>query len=161
MEIELRRIGKPSLVTIIDDEDAALVTPYRWSSFATNRSVYARRCVGSRTLYLHTFLTGWAYVDHVDHDGLNNRRSNLRPTSRSLNSANGRSQVGSSSRFKGVCWLKRDQKWYAQIQTGRKNRAIGRFADEADAARAYDAVALELFGEHAFLNFGVSGNRNP
>ena len=57
-----------------------------------------------------------------------------------------------SSKFKGVSWFKRTEKWKAQIQYRKKVIHLGYFKDEIDAAKAYNAKAIELFGEYACLN---------
>jgi hypothetical protein len=91
-------------------------------------------------------------VDHIDHDGLNDRRSNLRICTQRQNLYNSRPK-GRSSRFKGVCWDKARQRWVVYIRYGGRNRFIGQFADEIEAAKAYDRAAASLFGEYAYLNF--------
>ena len=58
-----------------------------------------------------------------------------------------------TSRFKGVCWVEARGKWIAQIKAGDQPRRIGRFDDEEDAARAYDAAAWAAWGVEAYLNF--------
>lgn len=160
-EIELRRKQGPSLFALVDDADVPLVSAHRWHALVSPYTVYAMRHVhraaGVRTKqYLHTFLTGWSYVDHVDHNGLNNQRFNLRESSAHTNQANARSRTG-SSQFKGVFWNSRDGRWQASVKVNRVNRYLGSFVSEEDAARAYDGAALEAFGEFALLNFPALG----
>lgn len=81
-------------------------------------------------------------IDHINGNGLDNRRANLRFVTHAQNLANQRPQQGRTSRFRGVCWLRRDQVWRAQIKSGGKTCYLGCFADEEDAARAYDASAV-------------------
>ena len=64
-----------------------------------------------------------------------------------------RVSAGKTSRFKGVCWDKSKGKWQAGITINRRYIFLGRYADETDAARAYDAAALAAWGEFARLNF--------
>ncbi len=94
------------------------------------------------------------YVDHRNHNGLDNRRSNLRIATWAENCWNKRKPIsGSSSQFKGVMWDKRRSQWQVQIGHNGKKIFIGYFDDEQEAARAYDAKAKELYGEFAALNF--------
>lgn len=92
------------------------------------------------------------HVDHINGDGLDNRRENLRIVTPQLNQANSRKHAEARSRFKGVSWSEAAQRWRAYIAVGRKQTHLGLFDDEISAARAYDAKARELFGEHAFTN---------
>lgn len=93
-------------------------------------------------------------VDHIDGDRFNNRASNIRLATRQQNLRNTGRRKGSSSRFCGVCWDAARGKWVSNCadQEGR-TRHLGRFADEAEAARAYDKAAREWHGEFARLNF--------
>ena len=71
---------------------------------------------------------------------------------RTQNHANRRKQSGTSSKFKGVYRQRSTGKWHAQIQRARQHKGLCPFATELDAARAYDAAALVLFGDRARLN---------
>jgi len=97
-------------------------------------------------------------IDHINHNGLDNRRANLRLATRQQNSWNIKKRPGKkSSQFKGVSFCKRDKRWEAYIIYGKKHIFIGRYDDEETAARAYDTKAKELFGEFAYPNFANSG----
>lgn len=91
-------------------------------------------------------------VDHRDHEGLNNTRTNLRLATRSQNSCNNKKTRGRSSKYKGVSRDKRGY-WRAKIHFKGKHIFLGYFDNEIDAARAYDKAAKELHGEFAVLNF--------
>lgn len=147
---------------LVDDEDHDLVAQFRWVVAERKRSgrthgPYAQTMAWlsgqHRTLKMHFLITGWPMVDHEDHDGLNNQRSNLRPATALQNQHNTRSRSSSTSRFKGVCWDAGERKWLAQIRVGGKNRYLGRFSDEAEAGRHYDMEARRAFGVYAVLNF--------
>ena len=91
-------------------------------------------------------------IDHINGNGLDNRKENLRFCTRSEDGANRMAQPHSSM-FKGVSFHKQTGQWKAQIKKDGKNIHIGYFRTEEAAARAYDAKAKELFGEFAQLNF--------
>ncbi len=92
-------------------------------------------------------------VDHVKHNGLDNQKLNLRKCTVKQNLQNRASVVGSSSKYLGVCWHKRNKKWQASINGGGKSSLyIGQFSSETDAALAYNKEALLRYGEFANLN---------
>jgi hypothetical protein len=138
---------------VIDEEDAERVLPFNWAVSVRPEkewTPYASGRVEGRRVLLHRFLMdappGIA-VDHVDGNGLNNRRVNLRYATQSQNLANRRTDGNKTSPYRGVRKVKKP--WYARI--GRAH--IGAYETEEEAARAYDAKARELFGEFARLNF--------
>jgi hypothetical protein len=148
---------------LVDKRDAALVALHVWCAYRARNTYYAtthvRKTGGQRTtLRLHA-LVGRAMgiagrVDHENHQGLDCRRKNLRPGPPTLNGANSNKQRRkTSSKYKGVYWRTSRQKWLVTLQAGGKRRQIGSFADEVEAARAYDKAALEAWGEYATLNF--------
>lgn len=158
------------LVAIVDDEDYDLVSDIVWCAEKQCRTVYAKsntRVDGKpASLYMHRLLLGLpagsgtgVEVDHRNGDGLDNRRHNIRVVTRRQNMQNRtRKRRGTSSRFKGVSWDKRDQKWAAEIRIdsgeGRSRKVfLGRFIQEEDAAKAYDSAARRYFGEYAAPNF--------
>lgn len=150
------------LFALVDPADIERVAVHRWrpqkakmGKFYAVASVCERgRCV---VIGMHRLILGIEdpaiQVDHENHDGLDNRRCNLRPASHQQNNLNRRPRMGTTSRYKGVSWTTRRQKWCAQIEVDKRNRHIGYFLSEEEAARAYDRVALEVFGEYAYLNF--------
>jgi hypothetical protein len=145
-------------VALIDEEDADAVLNHKWHVRREGRRLYyAATNVhrdGQRTiLRLHTFLTGWPIVDHQNHDGLDNRRSNLRQATKCQNQQNQRLRSDNKSGYKGVFWDKRDRKWHARIRANGRAVSLRYHLTAEDAARAYDAAARELHGEFAWLNF--------
>jgi hypothetical protein len=146
------------LVALIDEADAAMALARKWYAGRSGRTFYAQRtdlaADGSRlTVRLHTFLTGWRYVDHINGNGLDNRRANLREAEHRQNLMNQRRPRHNTSGFKGVTLNKRTGKWEAQILPQGRHIRLGSFEDPEEAARAYDAAALLHFGEFARLNF--------
>lgn len=148
--IELTR----GLRATVDDEDADLAT-LNWYAVPSGRTFYARR--RSEAIKLHVVVgarMGIAgEVDHIDRDGLNCRRSNLRSATRAQNTYNQGLRRDNVSGFKGVhrCF----GKWRASIGSARTRRTVGMFESPIAAALAYDRVAQELHGEFAYLNFRV------
>lgn len=150
-------------VALIDDADYDLVTRYRWHLVERMRpsgamhGPYAQANMqrtdgGWTTKLMHTYITGWSHTDHTDGNGLNNQRSNLRPGPPSLNGANQRPRRHGTSKYKGVSWFTRVGKWVAEVRVNGQLRYLGAYTVEADAARAYNVAALEVFGEYARLN---------
>lgn len=151
-------------IALVDDEDYDLVMQHRWRVYEKTgpgrrrtNGPYAwtaiRRSDGRRTFpYMHSLITGYLRTDHVNGDGLDNTRGNLRPATNSQNGANQRPVEGCTSRYKGVCWHQ-GRSWLAQIKVDGHHRNLGYFADEDEAARAYDASALAAWGTYARLNF--------
>jgi hypothetical protein len=92
-------------------------------------------------------------TDHINHDGLDNRRENLRLATNQENSHNQRAIENCSSVYKGVSWDKNRKKWRVYIKYKNIKHHVGRFDSEIEAAKAYDQVAIGLFGNFAVLNF--------
>lgn len=142
----------------VDPEDYDLINYRKWcASITNNGTVYAQSRIEYKLCLMHRIIMGISdpkiIVDHIDHDTLNNCKYNLRVCSRSENNRNKRSHKNSSSKYLGVSWDKSRNKWKANICYNRKNKCIGRFSTEKEAALAYDKHALSLFGEYANLNF--------
>ena len=141
---------------IVDAEDCDLLSSYKWCAVKKDQTWYAYTLtIEGKRLPMHRLIMDepkGLFVDHRDHNGLNNRKSNLRLCTQSQNNMNIR-PIGKTSRYKGVCWHKRRNKFIARIQIDGKRIHIGCFDDEIDAAKAYDKKAKELFGEFAYLNF--------
>jgi len=111
---------------------------------------------------LHRLIVGapvGEVVDHINGDTLDNRRSNLRVCSRAENLWNAGKRRHNTSGFKGVCFDKRDGRWYARIRAVGRVHDLGRYKTAEEAAMAYDAKAAELHGPFARLNFpSVAGS---
>ncbi len=92
------------------------------------------------------------FVDHENHNTLDNCRKNLRTATNSQNQMNRRSQKNSVSRHKGVHFYKRYQRWQSQISYNNKRIQLGYFKYEQDAALAYNEAARKYHGEFAYFN---------
>lgn len=143
------------LVARVDDQDFDRVSRFKWYARPSNRNWYAVTMQGNprRSIFLHHFILGTVErIDHRDNNGLNNQRENLRKANRCQNGQNRRYQIH-SSKFKGVSWCKGSKKWEAYLSNGKgKKIHLGWFVNEIDAALAYDAAALNRYGEFALTN---------
>lgn len=151
MEIPLSQ-GK---VALIDDEDFELVSQYKWC-YSIGYAI-TNVCINGRhtTMRMHRLITGAPKgmdVDHKNHDKLDNRKTNLRVCTRSENMQNLKFHSNVSSKYKGVCWDKRSDKWCAKIVINYHTINLGRFNSEEEAARAYNLAAAKYFGDFAYLN---------
>jgi len=140
---------------IVDAADYEQLNRHKWCASFTGKRFYAYRKDHGRSTLMHRVLTNCPagmVVDHIDGNGLNNRRSNLRVCTPTQNVRNC-GPIRKSSKFKGVCYNKRWGQWVVWIRYDGRNIFVGRFDDEIEAARAYDRQAAVLFGEFAYLNF--------
>jgi len=85
---------------------------------------------------------------------MDNRKDNLRPATHSQNMCHiAKRSISKTSKYKGVCWKKRNRRWTAAITFEKKKIHLGYFKNEIDAAKAYDEAAKKYHGEFACLNF--------
>jgi hypothetical protein len=168
IEIPLHSRKYSGMVALIDDDDYEMVSAYRWHPIkgrSNTNTFYAHAPVkidGKFTsISMHKLISGYAMTDHEDHNGLNNQRYNLRDVNTTQNSCNQRKMTTrkTSSRFKGVS-LARSGKWCAMIGIDYKRICLGTFADERDAAIAYNVAASEHFGEFACLNVVLASEKD-
>lgn len=145
-------------VAIVDEADFEIAASRKWYAAETaGGRFYAASKPKGGIVYLHRLILGApsnVTVDHVNGDTLDNRRANLRIATHSQNMRNSHVRRDNTTGFKGV-WAptKSSPKFKAYIGTAPHRRYLGRFESAADAARAYDAAASELYGEFAWLNF--------
>lgn len=148
---------------LLDREDAAFAyTHYLWvHKKAATPCVYAICIETKRSKRLARFMCDvpkGMVVDHINGDGLDNRRANLRIVSSQQNNQNRAKMRGTSSQYKGVSRTR--ERWLAYLYVNYKQVRLGTFEDEADAARAYDAAARQQFGSCAALNFPLPGEQS-
>ena len=140
---------------LVDDEDFDAVSVHTWNLFHGYAVTFGGNSKQSK-LRLHRLITGdppsGLVVDHIDGNGLNNQKANLRFITHAQNTQNKSSHRDSTSRFKGVSWHSRRNFWVAQIQFNKIRYHLGYFTSELDAARAYNAAAIQYHGEYARLN---------
>lgn len=147
-------------VVLVDDEDYEKVRNISWRLLRNKKVLYAKGWIKVNDVFesilMHRFILNLSkgdgnQTDHINRDGLDNQRKNLRVCNNTQNSQNRGKRKNALSQFKGVG--KQGNKWQAQIMLNGKNYYLGLFVDQEAAARAYDNKARELFGEFARLNF--------
>ena len=149
------------LFVLLDEADLERAAAFSWTATPQDKVAmghYACTHIAGRTVYMHRWLLEapkGRQVDHINRDGLDNRRANLRLCNQSQNNANAQRLLGRSG-LRGVYWDSQYQKWAAAIWINGKERRLGRFADKFHAARIRDAAAKEAYGEFATLNFPES-----
>ena len=163
-EIQLTR----GYIAIVDDDDYERVSKLKWTALEDRRKDGSLRTVypyhsewipetgKPRNVRLNRFILNVTDetldVDHRNHNGLDNRKLNLRVCGRSNNLGNSVRPVNNTSGYKGVVWDKVNRKWRAQIGVNGKSHPLGRFSTKEEAACAYDEAALRQWGEFALTN---------
>lgn len=157
------RISGPKYAKV-DPADYKRLRKYEWFIRKGTNCFHARRFVPAgkgkrdKLVYMHQEILKvpeGMVVDHVNHDGMDNRSGNLRAATRGQNMCNKRKCLSrpTHSKYKGAHWHKYDRKWHAVISFKRKRIHLGRFDNEIDAAKAYDEAAKKYHGQFACLNF--------
>lgn len=159
------RRGKYELSVYIEEEDYQTLKlwDYRLYRVIGRNTTYIQTYKKGRMIPLHRLILGLedatssVYVDHIDGNGLNNYKTNLRITDNKGNQRNARKHLSAeyTSTHKGVCFCsyKITNPWRAQITlSAGKNKSLGYYRTEVEAARAYNEAAKQLFGPMAFLN---------
>lgn len=155
-------------VALVDNADYDYLNQWKWCASYSGSIFYALRAVRPsgfsssgerrRNLYMHRVILGLKFgdrkqIDHIDGNGLNNQRSNLRFCSQLQNNQNRRKrQTGAISDYKGVNKCPNSPNWNAHIRFNGKKRHLGCFELEKDAAVAYNKAALKYFREFARPN---------
>jgi hypothetical protein len=152
----------------VDPEEYEQLARHKWCAVKYGQGFYAARTVtiGKKKRHVHMHreiikAEDGKICDHINHKGLDNRKANLRQVSRVENIWNTRKRKGSSSKYKGVSWFKRQNKWQARIQANGRKIFLGSYKNEIDAAKTYDRAARKYHGEFAALNFESPRKRRP
>lgn len=142
-------------VTLVDDEDYERLMTIKWMLVSRKWTCYANANIRGKNLQIHRFILGVTdpklQVDHIDGNGLNNQKSNLRVCLPGQNICNRRMAIAVSG-FKGV-HITGSGKWMATIRFNKKQYYLGSFLTKEEAARAYNEKAIELHGEFASINY--------
>lgn len=148
---------------IVDDEDYEYLNQFKWHARVVSGTQYAKRSVRfpkNTTINMHRQIMNCPknkMIDHINGDGLDNRKINLRVCTRSQNLMNSKKpKDAKTSKYKGVCLSKQtdnhEKCWRAEIRLNKKSIYLGAFYSETDAAKAYNKAAIKYFGEFAQLN---------
>lgn len=151
------------LTALVDDEDYELVSKHKWHAHFSRGSWYARRSFkipGTRKTgkeYLHRLLMGdtQALVDHVNGNGLDNRRGNLRHATGKQNQGNAKLRKDNTSGVKGAYRSAYQSRTCSSWRVKCAQKYVGTFARLEDAAVAYDCAAIAQFGDRARTNHDV------
>lgn len=143
-------------VAVVDDEDFLWLSQYNWCILKLPHNNYAKRT--NKAILMHREIMGKLnpdigelQIDHINHNGLDNRKENLRICTSRQNAGNQRKTRG-SSKYKGVHLEKQTGEWRASIGINGKNKKSPRFTFEWQAAEWYNYEAKKQFGEFALLN---------
>lgn len=147
---------------LVDKEDFEGLNKFKWGIQKDKNTFYAKRMVriGKKrtSIKMHRFIMGLEHgdnlvVDHINHNGLDNRKSNLRKCTPLQNSWNTTSVKNGSSKYLGVSWYMAGKKWHSQIRIDGKVKHLGFFDKELDAAVAYDVASI--INRQEFVNLNI------
>lgn len=163
MEMIIKTKKHGEFVVLIDAIDYPLISQHKW--YIQINDGRKTPVVGTKistddgkktTVKMHRLIMdapSGTQIDHVNGNGLDNRRTNLRYCTGSENCANRRVlRTNKTSKYRGVYFAKAHNTFVASIKKNGKNIKLGTFKNELDAARVYDKAALEIFGQFAITN---------
>ena len=137
---------------IVDDNMFDELNQYRWCVNKKGKTYYAERREKGFLIRIHRQILNLKcgdekIVDHINHNGLDNRNSNLRIVNKAENCRNHNGNKNNTSGYNGVCWFKRDKKWKAQIMVNYKNMHLGYYDDINDAVESRRQGEIKYWGE--------------
>jgi hypothetical protein len=157
-------------IAIVDEEDYERLIKFHWCADKDVNTYYARRIVSvngkRRGVKMHREVLGLTWgdgkmVDHINRNGLDNRKCNLRLVTPSQSGHNRRTRSDNKSGYRGVNWSKGSKLWVVRFGTEGKRYYCGRYKELEKAALAYDKVAFKMIGNEAQLNFPNLNHFNP
>lgn len=143
---------------LVDDSDYEAISKYKWHIKKHGRTFYAKHSTKKgdnrkqKTVYMHSLLLATPRgmeVDHIDGDGLNNRRDNIRVCVHAENTRNARTRLDNKSGFRGVHFHSRDMVWSASIGFKNKRVHLGYFSSKLLAREAYRDASIKYYGNFA------------
>ncbi len=150
---------------IVDADDYEKLRKYKWYARKSLRTYYAvcyisgPKYLSRRNVYMHHLvidIPDGMCCDHINHNGLDNRKANLRAATQLQNLWNRRKYKSyAHSVYKGVDWARHTRRWRSRISVYGKRLHLGHFNNEIEAAKAYDEAAKKYFGDFANLNFAT------
>jgi len=150
-------LGISGKFALVDDEDYEIFHSHYWSIDSKGyafRKTYQRGQKREK-IFLHRAIMKTPKgmeTDHINRIVLDNRKSNLRICTKSQNMMNKTKIENKTSKYKGVSWAKDRNRWRVWIMVDEKNKLLGQFLNEEDAAMAYNNAAIKHFGEFALIN---------
>lgn len=145
-------------IATIDEQDFDRINQYKWCSVdndGTGKRYYASCKIGKSTVYMHRMVMGaqgGESVDHIDGNGLNNSRSNLRLVTPSQNNMNQRVREDNTSGHKGISWCPDREKYQVYINIDRKRKSLGRYKTLEEAIYVRDQAVRAHYGEFSREN---------
>ena len=143
---------------LVDDEDFEYLNQWKWTCVGRGYAQRKYSIKGGRkgiNMYMHRDIVSIPkdkFIDHINGNGLDNRKSNLRICTLSQNNANRKKSINGTSMYKGVSWYSPYGKWCARICKNDLDIFIEYFKSEKEAALAYNEAAIKYHGEFANLN---------
>ena len=150
--------GRQNMYAIVDEDLFPMLNRFSWCAVKKGNTRYAMTSIfinGKKTgIQMHRMIMGFPrqMIDHKNRDGLDNRAENLRLSDASSNALNRAIKPRSHSKYKGVYKIS-DTSWRAILRVHGKNKHLGYFNTETDAAEAYDSAAMQEWGNRAVINF--------
>jgi len=148
----------PKIFALVDIDNYNLISKYYWHGKNSDCTFYAISRINGKRVRMHRLILGLKHDDrqqgdHINGNGLDNRRCNLRIVTEQQNRFNTRKRKGTSSKYKGVSWHVQTKKWRVNISANGTDYVLGLFCSEKEAALTYDRAAIQFHGEFASLNF--------